>query len=308
MKRFCVFLVLLLTIAVCAAAEYPVYPVYAQTNKPAVNVRQSPQSNGAIVDKLRNGTNVTVIGEEISNGALWYAVKLDNGKSGYVKGELLTLGAQAGVANGIPQTGTAPANGYPTGNGQAGGTNQAGINQISGFQTGGNQTGNGQNGVNQMSGFQAGGNQTGNYQTGVNYTSGSQTVGNQAYGTKQVSNANQLDFVPNITFTTKHTGGSNYNNVGKEWTFYYELDGVKVDKAGGRTEFVAGREYTFYARIKEQDGKPEGGTATTRYTPTEDDVRNGFIVKQTITVKENGGKYSGNSVTWTVFWNIQPLK
>ena len=297
MKRFCVFLVLLLTIAVCAAAEYPVYPVYAQTNKPAVNVRQSPQSNGAIVDKLRNGTNVTVIGEEISNGVLWYAVKLDNGKSGYVKGELLTLGAQAGVANGIPQTGTAPANGYPTGNGQAG------VNQISGFQTGGYQTGNGQNGVNRMSGFQTGGNQTGNGQM-----SGSQTGGNQSYGMTQVPTANQLDYVPNITFTTKHTGGSNFNNVGTSWTFYYELDGVKVDKAGGRAEFVAGREYTFYARIKEQDGKPDGKTATTKYTPTENDVRNGFVVKQTLTVEENGGRYRGNRVTWTVFWNIQPFK
>ena len=194
MKRFCVFLVLLLTIAVCAAAEYPVYPVYAQTNKPAVNVRQSPQSNGAIVDKLRNGTNVTVIGEEISNGVLWYAVKLDNGKSGYVKGELLTLGAQAGVANGIPQTGTAPANGYPTGNGQAG------VNQISGFQTGGYQTGNGQ-------------------------MSGSQTGGNQSYGMTQVPTANQLDYVPNITFTTKHTGGSNFNNVGTSCVRTYSIDG-----------------------------------------------------------------------------------
>ena len=277
MKRFCVFLVLLLTIAVCAAAEYPVYPVYAQTNKPAVNVRQSPQSNGAIVDKLRNGTNVTVIGEEISNGVLWYAVKLDNGKSGYVKGELLTLGAQAGVANGIPQTGTAPANGYPTGNGQAG------VNQISGFQTGGYQTGNGQ-------------------------MSGSQTGGNQSYGMTQVPTANQLDYVPNITFTTKHTGGSNFNNVGTSWTFYYELDGVKVDKAGGRAEFVAGREYTFYARIKEQDGKPDGGTATTKYTPTEEDIRNGFVVEQKIRVEENGGKYRGKAVTWTVSWNIQPFK
>jgi hypothetical protein len=117
-----------------------------------------------------------------------------------------------------------------------------------------------------------------------------------------------LGYVPNITITTQHTGGSNYNNVGTAWTFYYELDGVKVDKAGGRAEFVAGREYTFYARIKEQDGKPDGKTATTKYTPTEEDIRNGFVVEQKIRVEENGGKYRGKAVTWTVSWNIQPFK
>ena len=96
-----------------------------------------------------------------------------------------------------------------------------------------------------------------------------------------------------------------YNNVGKAWTFYYELNGEKIDKAGSTADFIPGKEYTFYARIKEQDGKPDTGTNTVKYTPTESDLLNGFIVQQKVKVSENGGKYRGHSVTWTITWTIK---
>ncbi len=108
-----------------------------------------------------------------------------------------------------------------------------------------------------------------------------------------------------ITFSTAHTGGSGYNNVGKAWTFYYELNGEKIDKAGSTADFIPGKEYTFYARIKEQDGKPDTGTNTVKYTPTESDLLNGFTVQQKVKVSENGGKYRGHSVTWTITWTIK---
>ena len=61
-----------------------------------------------------------------------------------------------------------------------------------------------------------------------------------------------------------------------------------------------------YARIREQDKKPDTGTELSIYTPTQDDVINGFTIEQSIRITENSGKHKGNSANWTVQYVFEP--
>lgn len=101
---------------------------------------------------------------------------------------------------------------------------------------------------------------------------------------------------------------SDYNGVGKNWTHYYEWNGLQaVD--GVMTAFVAPDvELSVYARVREQDQKPDTGTEKTVYVPTAEEAQKGFTVTQTIRIAENGGKYRGNTATWTVTYTFKPVK
>lgn len=100
----------------------------------------------------------------------------------------------------------------------------------------------------------------------------------------------------------------NTNSVGKKWTHYYEWNGVTL--ADGDTEcFVApGVELTLYARIREQDSKPDTAMEKLTYLPTAEDTANGFVVTHTLRVTENAGKYKGNVAVWTVEYTFTPAK
>ena len=264
-KRVIICILILLFLAASSLADYP---IQARTKESAVNMRQSPRTNGKVIEKVRKGTQVTVTGDEKSNGVLWYAVTLKDGRSGYIKAELLEL-EQQNVENIQTQQNTQVAS-------------------YSQVQQNSQVTSNNQNSHVSL------------------FNQPSQN--NQTYHAASYNQVTQNSHTENnITFSTAHTGGSSYNNVGNQWTFYYELDGSPIDKAGCRCDFVAGKEYKFYTRIKEQDAKPDTGTNTVKYTPTPEDIIRGFKVEQRIKVAENGGKYKGKAVTWTVIWNIKPL-
>ncbi len=107
-----------------------------------------------------------------------------------------------------------------------------------------------------------------------------------------------------VTVEVRHDGGELFNHIGTNWFYTYELNGKTVDPEKGTADFTAGREYTFRTVIEERDGKPDVGENTVTYTPTEADIKNGFTVRQKVTVSENGGRFSGNMVTFTVTWKI----
>lgn len=99
-----------------------------------------------------------------------------------------------------------------------------------------------------------------------------------------------------------------YNGVGKNWTQYYEWNGIQV-KDGKMEAYVApGVEVSIYSRIREQDTKPDTNTEKSFYTPTQDEVKNGFSIEQKIKVTENAGRYSGNVALWTVTYHFSPIK
>ncbi len=112
-KILCCVLMLCVLLSGCAAcfaesgAEAsssitPVGPMDAYTKYGGVNVRQKPTLNSQLVDKLdQAGTKVTVTGETVQGGTLWYAVKLPNGKSGYIRGDILATDP-SGVIDATP--------------------------------------------------------------------------------------------------------------------------------------------------------------------------------------------------------------
>lgn len=71
----------------------------ASTNEASVNVRETPTTKGSRVDKLKRGDTLTVVGQVVNDkGETWYQVELANGKSGYIRSDLLEL------ADEVPET------------------------------------------------------------------------------------------------------------------------------------------------------------------------------------------------------------
>ena len=99
---------------------------------------------------------------------------------------------------------------------------------------------------------------------------------------------------------------SNYNSVGQKWTQYYEWNGLHA-KDGKMEGYVAPEiELSVYARVKEQDSKPDTSTEKTLYIPSAEDMMEGFSIVQEVRVTENSGRYAGNTAVWTITYHFTP--
>lgn len=99
---------------------------------------------------------------------------------------------------------------------------------------------------------------------------------------------------------------SDYNNVGKNWTQFFEINGIPIKDNQYEMYVAPGVDIQVYARIREQDKKPDTGTELSIYTPTQENVINGFTIQQSIQITENSGKHKGNSANWTVQYVFEP--
>mgnify|MGYP003292017968 CR=1 FL=1 len=99
---------------------------------------------------------------------------------------------------------------------------------------------------------------------------------------------------------------SDYNSVGKNWTQYYEWNGIQAQDGKAEAWVAPDVELIVYSRVREQDQKPDTTMETTSYTPTADDMENGFTITQEIKVTENNGKYKDHSAYWTVTFTFEP--
>lgn len=90
------------------------------------------------------------------------------------------------------------------------------------------------------------------------------------------------------------------NNIGDEWSYVTQVNG---ERAGGEYIISVGDKLSFYAEFTESDDNPDVGKASTTYTVTEDDLKNGFTVSMDLNVTENGGRNSGKRAHFTVNYN-----
>lgn len=74
------------------------YPMIGYTTQSAVNVRQKPAGNAKVVKKISKGTEVTVNGIETVKNVDWYQVTLPDGKNGYIRSDLMTIGQAPAAA------------------------------------------------------------------------------------------------------------------------------------------------------------------------------------------------------------------
>ena len=105
-----------------------------------------------------------------------------------------------------------------------------------------------------------------------------------------------------------HAGCSDKNQVGHNWTQYFEWNGVKVNEGEMVAYAAPGVEFSLYARIREQDEKPDTTMDTLLHTPTAEELENGFQLMQTIKVTENAGTYKGNAAVWKVTYTFIPAE
>jgi len=97
-----------------------------------------------------------------------------------------------------------------------------------------------------------------------------------------------------------------YNHVGNEWSQYFNINEARVN-TGKKLVLTAGETIVISTEITEYDDA-KNDTATSRDTVevTADDLEDGFSVTQTLHVKENGGRYTGNIAVWTVVYTFTP--
>ena len=131
MKRLLCILMLFLCVFVAAAAETApeelTFPMHGQTNEKAVNVRRSAYSKGEKVEQLKKGSLLEVTGFVYDKeGTLWYSVRTEKGKEGFIANKYLDLlteeeYAAAAAATAAPAVSGAATKGKSTTSSSSGG-------------------------------------------------------------------------------------------------------------------------------------------------------------------------------------------
>lgn len=98
---------------------------------------------------------------------------------------------------------------------------------------------------------------------------------------------------------------SDYNHVGNEWGEYFSVNGNEI---GYRDTVSVKRNgsVSVYTEIVEYDKYPDIGRGSYSVKVNSDYFENGFIITQTIYVREGNGRYSGNVAVWVVEYEFTP--
>jgi len=108
--------------------------------------------------------------------------------------------------------------------------------------------------------------------------------------------------IMNLTISSKCSG---FNHVGENWSRYYAIDGQSIS-SGDMVEIVLGQSITIYSKVTERDSSPDVGSAKEEIEITQDYFDNGFTITQTVSVREDKGRYSGNKAVWTITYSFKP--
>lgn len=96
---------------------------------------------------------------------------------------------------------------------------------------------------------------------------------------------------------------SDYNSVGNEWTKSFSINGERA--SSGSTVSVTMDSYvSISTTITEEDNIPDVGSDSYSCMVQQNYFEGGFNITQTINVRENRGRYSGNVATWTVVYTF----
>jgi hypothetical protein len=71
-------------------------------------------------------------------------------------------------------------------------------------------------------------------------------------------------------------------------------------RSGDKVAVTRNGNVEIYTEVIEDDSIQDVGTATDTVKVTDEYFDDGFGITQTINVRENRGRYSGNVATWTV--------
>ena len=117
---------------------------------------------------------------------------------------------------------------------------------------------------------------------------------------KPSTKAKSMDVVASATC-------SDYNSVGNNWTYVFYINGKKVGE-NSKIELTAGDEITVKAIVTDNDKSPDVGTNNSKHTVTEKEIKDGFTISFNVKVRENKGRYTGNTATWKISYKFTPSK
>ena len=94
---------------------------------------------------------------------------------------------------------------------------------------------------------------------------------------------------------------------GNNWTYVFYINGKKVGE-NSKIELTAGDEITVKAIVTDNDKSPDVGTNNSKHTVTEKEIKDGFTISLNVKVRENKGRYTGNTATWKISYKFTPSK
>lgn len=109
----------------------------------------------------------------------------------------------------------------------------------------------------------------------------------------------------NYTFETHQT---NYESIGNELIYTYQINGVDVGNSGTIPISVSGGTTTIFSKVVEEEKIPDVGTDSTSKVFTLDEIKQGYVITNHMSAHETRGRDAGNTATFetTCKLNIDP--
>lgn len=142
-----------------------------------------------------------------------------------------------------------------------------------------------------------------NKQSTRNYVRTGYATSSTATRTPKPSNTTSQIASNRITYTVTASAKMLENNsVGKEWSYYFEINGKPVGaNKGVAINVKKGESIPFYVQIVEHDSIDDIGTHSGTITATEGSF---YVDDIYVTVRENRGRYTGNTARFRVTYSF----
>jgi hypothetical protein len=96
------------------------------------------------------------------------------------------------------------------------------------------------------------------------------------------------------------------NHVGDNWSKSFEVNDTAFS-SGHTITLEPDSQFTIRLSIQENDANPDTGYYFERITYSEELCTNGYSISETLYVRENGGRYSGNRAEWIITITVTPI-
>ena len=96
------------------------------------------------------------------------------------------------------------------------------------------------------------------------------------------------------------------NHVGSNWSKLFEVND-EAFSSGSVITLDPDSQFTIRLTIQENDSNPDTDFYFARITCSKELCGNGYSVSETLYVRENGGRYSGNIAEWTISITVTPV-
>lgn len=96
------------------------------------------------------------------------------------------------------------------------------------------------------------------------------------------------------------------DHVGNNWSKTFEVNGAAC-ASGSVITIAPGSECEIRLTVQENDSRPESNSHFERIAFSEELCKNGYSVSDELYVRENGGRYSGNTAEWKFSITLTPV-